>query len=68
MSERWKTALKFGLLWGILMLIFSALFDLQEKTLSEILNSGSFWLRSLVYTLVGIFPVGYFSVGKKQAN
>ncbi|NUY81273.1 hypothetical protein HUK80_10230 [Flavobacterium sp. MAH-1] len=68
MSERWKTALKFGLLWGILMLIFSALFDLQEKTLSEIVNSGSFWLRSLVYTLVGIFPVGYFSAGKKQAN
>lgn len=68
MSVRWKTAIKFGLLWGIFMLIFSAIFDLQEKTFTEIVNSGGFWLRSLIYTLIGIFFVGYLSTSKKKAG
>lgn len=65
MTGRWKTALKFGITWGILMSGFTLLFDSQEKPVAEIINSAGFWIKSAGYTLIGIFPVGYFSVGKR---
>ena len=68
MSERWKTALNFGLIWGILMSLFTLLVDLQEKTFHEIITSNLFWVRAAGYTVLGIFPVGYFSYRKKKAD
>jgi len=61
MNNRWKTAIKFGLIWGVIMSILTLLFDLHEKSLEAIIGSQGFWFRSLGYTILGIFPVGYFS-------
>lgn len=66
MSTRWKTALRFGILWGVLMMLFSLLFDLQEKSFQEIVSSPIFWIRSVTYTIVGIFPIGYFTYAGKD--
>ncbi len=67
MSKRWKTAIFFGILWGFLMMVFSICFDLQEKAFHQIIASNGFWIRWIGYTVLGIFPVGYFSYrGKKE--
>lgn len=66
MRTKWKTALKFGLMWGLLMTVFSLCFDLREKSFAEIVGSTGFWIRSAGYTIIGIFPVGYFSYQGKE--
>ena len=66
MSERLKTALNFGLVWGLLMSLFTLLVDLREKDFQDILVSNGFWIRAAGYTILGIFPVGYFSYQKKK--
>lgn len=69
MNFCWKTAIRFGILWGVLMTVFSLMFDLQERTFDEITSSKYFWIKSVGYILVGIFPIGYFSYsGKEKSN
>jgi hypothetical protein len=61
MSERWKYQLKMGGFWGVFMTIFNVLFEIKEISLSQQFASRNFYLRLVVYTLVGIFVLGYFS-------
>jgi hypothetical protein len=61
MNKRWKTAIRFGLIWGAVMGALTLLFELQEKPFCGIIGSSGFWLRTLGYTILGIFPIGYFS-------
>jgi hypothetical protein len=61
MSERWKYQIKTGLFWGIFMSVFNVLFDLQEKSISTQLSTANFYLRAVVFILVGIFLLGYIN-------
>lgn len=68
MSERWKYQIKIGLFWGIFMTLFNLLFELQEKSINTQLASTSFYLRAVVFTLVGIFFLGYINWKGKVKN
>lgn len=59
MSERWKYQVKTGGLWGVFMIVFNVLFEIQEKPLNVQVSSPGFYLRALVFILVGIFVLGY---------
>jgi hypothetical protein len=61
MSERWKYQLKTGGFWGIFMSVFNLLFEMQEKPISIQLTSVGFYVRALIFILVGIFILGYFN-------
>jgi hypothetical protein len=65
MSERWKYQFKVGLIWGFLMAVFNLLFELQEKPISVQLSSPAFYLKVLIYTLTGIFLLGYINWRQK---
>jgi hypothetical protein len=65
MSERWKYQLKTGAIWGLFMSIFNLLFELQEKPFVVQISSPVFYLRSVVFILVGIFVLGYFNWKQK---
>ncbi len=66
MSERWKYQLKIGLFWGLFMTLFNILFELQEKTIQEQLASSNFYLRAVVFTVTGIFLLGYMNWKSRQ--
>jgi len=61
MNERWKYQIKTGSFWGIFMTVFNVLFEIKEKSLREQFISASFYIRLVVFTLVGIFILGYFN-------
>jgi hypothetical protein len=61
MSERWKFQIKTGGIWGVLMLVFFTLFELQKTPFTQQIESPKFWLRSLIYLASGIFILGYFN-------
>lgn len=65
MSERWKYQIKTGGFWGIFMTVFNVLFEIKEKSLIEQLTSKTFYLKLVVYVLVGIFALGYFNWKQK---
>jgi hypothetical protein len=65
MSERWKYQLKMGGFWGIFMVIFMTLFELQEKTISQQLADRNFYIRAIGYLVIGIFFLGYFNWKEK---
>ncbi len=69
MSERWKYQIKIGLFWGIIMMLLMALFDRQETPLQQQLTSSRFYVRGVVYILIGVFLLGYINwrgMQKKQ--
>lgn len=59
MSERWNYQIKIGLFWGLFMSLFNVLFELQEKSLSVQFSTPNFYLKAIVFILVGIFFLGY---------
>ena len=65
MSERWKYQIKTGAFWGIFMSVFNVLFEIQEKPLAVQLSSPVFYLRAVVFILVGIFLLGYVNWKQK---
>ena len=66
MNERWKYQLKTGGFWGIFMTIFNVLFEINETSLNEQFTSKNFYLRLVVYTLVGVFLLGYVNWKAKE--
>ncbi|MEC4004285.1 hypothetical protein OX283_006430 [Flavobacterium sp. SUN052] len=66
MSERWKYQLKIGGFWGIFMTALNVLVEIKEKSLYEQLTSSTFYLRLVVYTLVGVLVLGYFNWKSKE--
>jgi hypothetical protein len=65
MSERWKYQLKMGGFWGVFMVIFMTLFELQEKTISQQLADRNFYIRAVGYIVIGVFVLGYFNWKEK---
>ena len=61
MSERWKYQFKVGTFWGIFMSVFNLLFELQGKPINVQLSAPGFYVRALVFILVGIFLLGYIN-------
>ncbi len=61
MSERWKYQLKTGIFWGLFMSVFNLFFEMQEKPIPAQLVSANFYLRMFVFTLTGIFLLGYIN-------
>ena len=61
MSERWKFQLKSGGFWGLLMVVFTTLFGLQEMTFLQQVNNPNFYYRAAGYLIVGIFVLGYIN-------
>lgn len=61
MSERWKYQFKVGIFWGLFMTLFNLVFEMQEKPVMMQITSPSFYLRMLVFTLTGIFLLGYIN-------
>ena len=47
--------------WGFFMSVFNVLFEIKEKSLNEQFTSQTFYLRLVVYTLVGVFILGYIN-------
>jgi len=61
MSVRWKYQLKIGIFWGVFMTLFNLLFEMQEKPIATQLSSPHFYLRMVVFTLAGVFILGYIN-------
>jgi len=59
MNERWKHQTKSGLTWAIVTLIILTLFDYNNNTWEK------FMYRSIVFTLIGVFVLGYLSWKRK---
>ena len=53
MSERWKYQLKTGGIWGVFMVVFTTLFDLNDKSLIAQLSSLNFYIRNIIYIGIG---------------
>lgn len=66
MTERWNYQIKQGLLYGLIMSVLSAGFELQEKTFEEAFMSYRFLIRLLIFIVVGIFLIGYLNWKEKQ--
>lgn len=65
MSERWKYQIKMGGFWGIFMIAFMTFFELKEKPFLEQLSDANFYVRALVYLVLGIFGLGYYNWKQK---
>ena len=61
MNERWKYQIKTGGFWGIFMTAFNVLFELKQVSFLEQISKPTFYIRLVVYVLVGIFVLGYFN-------
>ena len=61
MNERWKYQIKTGGFWGIFMTVFNVLFELKQVSFLEQISKPTFYIRLVVYVLVGIFVLGYFN-------
>lgn len=61
MNERWKYQLKVGLPWGVFMTVFMALFNMTEKPLVDLVQTGFFYFQMVGFLLFGIFVLGYSS-------
>jgi hypothetical protein len=72
MSERWKYQIKSGGLWGVFMSVFMVLFDIKEHPFIEQIVRPEFWVRAVVYIVLGIFGLGYINwrskVKQDQSN
>ena len=65
MSERWKYQIKMGGFWGLFMVVFMTLFELQEKPFMQQLSDRNFYIRAVGYITIGIFILGYFNWREK---
>ena len=61
MSEKWKYQIKTGGIWGVFMVVFTTLFNWNEKPLAEQLSTTNFYVRALSYVATGVFILGYFN-------
>ncbi len=61
MNKRWNYQLVTGGLWGVFMTAFNVLFEFKDKPLAQQLVSANFYIRAVVFILVGIFVLGYFN-------
>ena len=61
MNERWKYQIKTGGFWGIFMTVFNVLFELKQVSFLEQISKPTFYIRLVVYVIVGIFVLGYFN-------
>ena len=61
MTERWKYQIKTGGFWGIFMTVFNILFELKQFSFLEQISKPTFYIRLVVYIIVGIFVLGYFN-------
>jgi uncharacterized membrane protein YczE len=66
MSDRWKYALKMGLLWMLVLPIFNILYDLNEISFFTQITNPQLYLRMLLYFIIGTFIIGYFDWGLKN--
>ena len=66
MSERWKYQFKTGTFWGVLMAVFTLLFNLKEISFKEQISNSNFWIRLIGYIVVGILILGYFNWKGKE--
>lgn len=61
MNERWKYQLKVGLPWGIFMTVFMALFNMNDKPIADLVQTGFFYFQMIGFLLFGVFVLGYSS-------
>ncbi len=61
MSERWKYQIKTGGSWGIFMNAFMILFEIKQVPFLEQVAKPEFYIRGILYILIGIFVLGYFT-------
>ena len=66
MSERWKYQLKVGTFWGLFMVVFMTLMDWRTKPILNELTSPKFYIKLVIYLVVGIFGLGYFNWKAKK--
>lgn len=66
MSERWKYQIKTGTFWGVLMAVFTLLFNIKEISFKEQISNPNFWIRLIGYIVVGVLILGYFNWKGKQ--
>jgi hypothetical protein len=48
------------------MSVFILLFNIKEQPIAEQLQHPEFWVKTLVYLIVGIFGLGYYNWKHKQ--
>ncbi|MFN8324178.1 MAG: hypothetical protein U0T80_00190 [Flavobacteriaceae bacterium] len=65
MIERWKYQVKVGLFWGLFMSVFNLFFN-KDKTMSEQLVSQEFYIRLFVFSVGGVFVLGYIMWKQKE--
>lgn len=65
MNERWKYQIKSGGFFGITMAIASSLFELAEKSFTDVFFSYEFLARLCIFLILGIFVLGYFNWKEK---
>ena len=51
---------------GLFMSGFILLFNMKEQPIAEQLQHPEFWVRTLVYLIIGIFGLGYYNWKQKQ--
>ena len=59
MSPRWKYQLKQGMIWAAIMIVIMTAFDYFAN--DGAISLRSIIIRTVVFSLGGIFIVGYFS-------
>jgi uncharacterized membrane protein len=65
MSNQWKTALRFGLVWGILTALIMTALDAWEKYTSAAFMTWKFAVKVVVLLILGI-AIGYYNWKQKQ--
>jgi len=65
MSERWKYQLRTGLPFGIILPIGLSLFEWFYTPFNEVFFTPKFFIRFLIFLVVGVFGVGYANWRKK---
>ncbi len=66
MSEKWKYQLRMGIIWGLFMSVFNLLFNLQSQSLVQQLQSSGFYVRAVLFIVVGVFVLGNYNWNKKN--
>ena len=66
MGEKWKYQLKMGIIWGLFMSVFNLLFNLQSQPLVQQLQSSGFYVRAVLFIVVGVFVLGNYNWNKKN--
>ena len=65
MSERWKYQLKSGGIWGLFMAVYILLYNSKQQPIAVQLEHFEFWIRTVVYLIIGIFGLGYYNWKQK---